>query len=198
MTGVRKRFPPATTHPYAVLVLNSGRVPPKTIEVATSNAEAHRIKNRIQRSKIYASKIGVVIREGARKSKTKVARVRIHDEQTTTRWLRKRYPDFFQWLTSLVTDVDRYTVIRISEDDAYVHLFTAANEYTISIGKSYLGLARTLRMPYPGEEHRRGCDMHDGKHDYFTWTAILNDILRTELVTITHNPATSRKSRRKR
>ena len=64
------------------------------------------------------------------------------------------------------------------------------NGESISVGPrktrdaGYLGLGAVCRAPYAGEQRRRGHDLYDGDFNEKTWRAILNDILRDNLVVL--------------
>ena len=53
----------------------------------------------------------------------------------------------------------------------------------------YLGCISSTRKPYPGEDHTRGNDPHDGPLTRETWNSILADIVAYELEKIVSKPA---------
>lgn len=75
-----------------------------------------------------------------------------------------------------------------SDGAARVRLTTVTHTYSIVAytpnerkPNGYLGATCSLRMPYPGEAHTRGNDLHDGSFTEEGWALILADIVAMEM-----------------
>lgn len=78
---------------------------------------------------------------------------------------------------------------REENKELYISLYTDRHEYKIlahprTKSNSYLGCVVYNRAPEPGEEHKRGSDLADGRLTRETWEKIKSDIISTELLPI--------------
>jgi len=100
-----------------------------------------------------------------------------------------------QWLEDIYPPQKVDRAIRLSgkasndyDDAIHFKIFTAANEYTIyvqlrgtGLEDAYMGASAKGRKQRPGENHRRGNDLADGKFSRELWQGICLEILRYEV-----------------
>jgi hypothetical protein len=86
------------------------------------------------------------------------------------------YPGVFKEFVYVTTDIDDLFKASIYTDE---HIYQIV---AIQGKKNYLGCQATSRKERPGESWKRGNDLADGPLNKDTWTRILSDIVKYELV----------------
>ena len=116
--------------------------------------------------------------------------------------------EFWNWVNSLVrfgaspNSYIQWDMDRVTSDGKYygdVAFYTRTHIYYITCRvsipnlktfkdeSSYLGCVVSARKPIAGETHYRGNDLADGEFSVETWNKIVLDIVRYELVKISHS-----------